>query len=144
MSPVVSLHFPSFPLHTFLFPFLALPSPVAGPAMLPSDVHQCCQEENKLCRAADGAQEDKTLSCTREQLLFELRRRKREASHWLEDRAAACRGSPVLSPSSRLTRKVPSRSAPSSCAPKWRYVLPRCDQSNESHPLYFMGGLECV
>lgn len=74
MSPVVSLHFPSFPLHTFLFPFLALPSPVVGPAPLLSDVDQCCQEENKLRRAADGAQEDKTLSCSREQLLFELRR----------------------------------------------------------------------
>lgn len=73
VSQVVSLHFPSFPFHAFLFPFLALPSSVAGPSLLPSDVHQCRQEESGLCRAMDGAQEDKMLSCTRKQFLFELR-----------------------------------------------------------------------
>lgn len=66
VSLVVSLHFPSFPSRAFLFSFLALPRPVAGPAPLPSDVHQWWQEETGLCRAVEGAREDKMLSCTRD------------------------------------------------------------------------------
>lgn len=66
VSLVVSLHFPSFPSRAFLFSFLALPRPVAGPAPLPSDVHQWWQEETGLCRAVEGGREDKMLSCTRD------------------------------------------------------------------------------
>lgn len=73
MSQVVSLNFPFLPFCAFLFPFLAFPSPVSGPTLLPSDVHQHRQEKSGLCRAAEGAREDKMLSCTREQFLFELR-----------------------------------------------------------------------
>lgn len=88
MSQVVSLHFPFFPFCTFLFPFLAFLSPVAGPALLPSDVHQHHQEKSGLCRAADGAWEDKMLSCIREQFLFELRGEETRCKPSTEERAA--------------------------------------------------------
>lgn len=61
VSPVVSFHFPSFPFCAFLFSFLTLPRPVAGPAPLPSDVHGWWQEESGACRAGD-----KSFSCTRD------------------------------------------------------------------------------
>lgn len=104
VSKVVSLHFLSFTFRAFLFPFLALPSPVARQGFpLPSEVHQCRQKSG-LCRATGGAWEDKMLSCTGEQFLFELR--------WEEVRAEPLAGResnwaaaslPVLSPSSWLT-----------------------------------------
>lgn len=61
VSLVVSLHFPSFPSRAFLFSFLALPRPVAGPAPLPSDVHQWWQEESGLCRAVEHKEQRRSL-----------------------------------------------------------------------------------
>lgn len=50
VNQAVSLHFPSFLLHAFLFPFIALPSPAAGPALLPSGgLHQ---SQEMLCWVA--------------------------------------------------------------------------------------------
>lgn len=72
MSQEVSLSFPSFML--FSSPFLSFPALWLDQLRSHQMLHQSCQEEKELCRAMDGAQEDKTLSCTREQFLFELRR----------------------------------------------------------------------